>query len=72
MEDISALQNANRVEIFKHIALTEMNDIDLEILDNISCNLYDSFMEFCDKVFQNKDNISNINIKDGEFNIIFK
>ena len=76
MGAISTLSCANRVEIFRHLAVDASGDVDLHILDSIACEHYHAFLEFCDKVFEEKDRISNISCalqdQNLEFNIQYQ
>lgn len=76
MESISELKNADRVEIFKHLAVDELNEVHLNILDSIASKHFHSFVNFCDKVFSEKDIIEDITctLEDDElhFNIKYK
>ena len=76
VESISNLSNADRVEIFKHIAVDELNGVRLDILDSIAAKHFRSFLDFCDKVFSEKDLIENVSctLESDElhFNIIYK
>lgn len=60
MGAISALTCANRVEIFRHLAVDVGGDVDLNLLDSIACDHYHRFLEFCDQVFAEKDRIEEI------------
>lgn len=61
MENISSLKSADRVEIFKHLSSNDSdNGVDLKILDSIACNNFHEFLDFCDKVFEEKDQIADI------------
>ena len=77
MGDISSLQSADRVEIFKHLAVEEPDEVNLDILDSISCDSFHMFIDFCDKVFAEKDKIEDISATINEdnqlqFNIQYK
>ena len=67
MEKISDLTVADRVEIFRHLAVDDLDRVQLSILDSISSKHLDSFTDFCNKVFQEKELIDNISctLKDG-------
>ena len=60
MSDISDLKSADRVEIFKHLAVNESDGVNVQILESIACDNFHTFLEFCDTVFDNKDRIDNI------------
>ena len=75
--DISSLQSADRVEIFRHLAVDESGNVDGRILKSIVCENFDAFLGFCDKVFEEKDSIDElsctINSNDQlEFGIQYK
>ena len=76
MENISALEYADRVEIFRHLAVDESGEINLELMDDIAFTHFHSFLEFCDRVFNEKDAILSISVSGkGEslqFNIEYK
>ena len=76
MERISGLVNADRVEIFKHLAVDELDGVRLDILDSIASEHFNSFLDFCDKVFSEKDLIEDVSCTlDGNelhFNINYK
>ena len=77
LEDISSLQSADRVEIFRHLADDGTNGIDTRILDSIACDNFHSFIDFCDRVFAEKEQIEDISATINEddqleFNIIYK
>ena len=59
--EISTIKYANRVEIFKHLAVDELDGtVNLKILNSIACDNYHAFLEFCDQVYQDKDRIKEI------------
>jgi len=60
MENISELKNADRVEIFKHLAVDELSGVQLNILESIACKHFHQFLDFCDKVFNEKDSIQDV------------
>ena len=60
MESISGLVNADRVEIFKHLAVDELDGVQLDILDSIASKHFHSFLDFCDKVFSERDTIEDV------------
>ena len=60
MTSISELETADRIEIFKHIAVDELNEVRLDILDLIASKHFQTFTDFCDKVFSEKDKIKNV------------
>jgi hypothetical protein len=72
MENISELSNANRVEIFKHIAVDELNGVQLNILDSIASKHFHTFLDFCDKVFNEKELIEDVSctLEGDELNFI--
>lgn len=76
MASISSLKTADRVEIFRHIAVSELDGVSEEILSHISAEKFHAFHEFCEQVFQEKDKIEDVScsIEDGElkFNIDYK
>ena len=77
MEDISSLRSADRVEIFRHLADDGNDGIDANILNSIACDNFHSFIDFCDKVFAEKDRIKDISATINEndqleFNISYK
>ena len=76
MSDISSLSNANRVEIFKHLAVDDLDRVRLEVLDSIAVSQFHEFIEFCDKVYSEKDKIESISctLEDDQlqFNIEYK
>ena len=76
MESISGLVNADRVEIFKHLAVDSSEGIQLDILDSIASKHFHPFLNFCDKVFNEKNEIEDIScsLKGDElqFNITYK
>ena len=77
MEKLSSLQSADRVEIFKHLACDDSGDINMEVFDSIACDNLHAFLDFCDKVFAEKDKIEEISCSpDSEsgirFNITYK
>lgn len=76
MENISGLANADRVEIFKQIAVDELDCVKLDILDSIASKHFHSFLDFCDKVFSEKENIVDISCTlsndELQFNINYK
>jgi hypothetical protein len=76
MESISRLKNADRVEIFKHLAVDELDEVRLNILDSIASKHLQAFVGFCDKVFSEKDIIEDVSCTlegdDLQFNIIYK
>ena len=76
MESISELVVADRVEIFRHLAVDELAGVRLNILDSIASKHYQSFLDFCDKVFAEKESIDNISCTlEGDelhFNINYK
>ena len=77
LEDISSLQSADRVEIFRHLADNGEEGINVNILNSIACDNFHSFIDFCDKVFAEKDRIEDISATINEndqleFNISYK
>ena len=76
MKDISRLVNADRVEIFKHLAVDELDGVQLEILNSIASKHFHTFLDFCDKVYSERDNIENISCTlEGDdllFNIAYR
>ena len=76
MESISGLKNADRVEIFRHLAVDELDEVRLDILDSIASKHFQSFLDFCDKVFSEKESIEEVSctLQDDnlQFNIIYK
>ena len=60
MKDLSALQCADRVEIFRQLAANDRNEVDIEIIDSVAGERYQAFLDFCDKVYKEKDKISSI------------
>lgn len=60
MENLSGLVVADRVEIFKHLAVDELDGVRLDILDSIAAKHLQSFLDFCDKVFSEKDSIESV------------
>lgn len=63
LQDLSALQCADRVEIFRHLAVNDKNKVDIEIVDSIAGERYQAFLDFCDKVYCEKDKIKSIYCK---------
>ena len=57
---ISSLSCANKVEIFKHLAVDELNMVNVDILNAVATDYFHPFLEFCDKVYQEKDKIQDI------------
>lgn len=76
LADISSLETADRVEIFKHLAVSELDGVNEEILSHISAEKFHAFHEFCEQVFQEKDKIEDVScsVENGElvFNIDYK
>ena len=76
MESISELNNADRVEIFKHLAVDELSGVQMDILDSIAAKHFRAFLDFCDKVFSEKDLIETISCTlegdELQFNIDYK
>lgn len=76
MEAISSLTCANRVEIFRHLAVDQSQCVDLKILDSIACENYHAFSDFCEQVFAEKDRIQDISCsfedKELKFNIMYQ
>ena len=60
MQSISELVHADRVEIFRHLAVDELDGVRLNILDSIASKHFHSFLDFCDKVFDEKDSIQDV------------
>lgn len=60
MIEISELETADRIEIFKHIALDESEEIRDDILDAIASNHYHTFLNFCNSVFAEKTRIKSV------------
>jgi hypothetical protein len=75
-ENISDLTIADRVEIFRHLAVNDLNIIDKTLLGYVSDKHLHRFLQFCDEVYEKKNLISSISyeIKDDEvfFNINYK
>ena len=76
MESISELVAADRIEIFKHLAVDELDGVQLNILDSIASKHFHTFLDFCDKVFSEKELIDNVSctLENDElhFNINYK
>ena len=76
MENISGLVNADRVEIFKHLAVDELAGVRLDILDSIASRHFHRFLDFCDQVFNERDKIEDVSCTlEGDelhFNITYK
>lgn len=78
MTEISSLRSADRVEIFRHLAVDQPNDgVNVEILDSIACDNFHTFLDFCDKVFAEKDRIEEVSASLNDenqltFNIQYK
>lgn len=76
MDLLSNLQVADRINIFRQIAVNELNDIRVDILDSIATSHFNEFNDFCDRVFKERDKIDTIScsIIDGdlEFSINYK
>lgn len=75
--DISSLENADRVEIFRHLAADGSDGVNANILASIACDNFHTFLDFCDKVFAEKDRIEDISAtinKENQltFNISYK
>jgi hypothetical protein len=72
-ENISDLKTADRVEIFRHLAVNDFNCIDEKCLGCVSDKHLHAFLKFCDEVYAIKDTVAGISyeIKDDEifFNI---
>ena len=76
MDDLTALQNADRVEIFRHLAV-ESEEVDENILSSIACDSFHAFLDFCDKVFSERERIEEISCSRSsenqlQFNIKYK
>ena len=76
MENISGLVNADRVEIFKQLAVDELDGVRLDILNSIASKHFHTFLDFCDKVFSERDSIEDVSCTlegdDLQFNITYK
>ena len=76
MESISGLVNADRVEIFKHLAVDELDGVRLDILNSVAAKHFHVFLDFCDKVFRERDTIEDVSCTlEGDelhFNITYK
>lgn len=61
MAEISSLRNADRVEIFRHLAVDQPDGgVNANILNSIACDNFHTFLDFCDKVFAEKDRIEEV------------
>ena len=60
MGSISELVHADRLEIFKHLAVDELDGVHLNILDSIASKHFHSFLDFCDKVFDERELIQDV------------
>ena len=69
---ISDLIVADRIEIFKHLAVDELNEVQISILDSIASNHLQTFIDFCNKVFEEKDLIDNISCTLEDDNLHFE
>lgn len=77
MASISSLQTADRLEIFRHLAVSDLNGVSEEILSHISSGKLHAFHEFCEKVFLERESIEDVSTsidQDGElqFDIQYK
>ena len=66
MADISALTSADRVEIFRHLAVDEPSGVNLKVLESIACDNFQEFLSFCDRVFQEKDTVKDVSCTLGD------
>lgn len=73
MTKVSDLEIADRIEIFRHLAVDDLESVDRNILDLLAEKNLQGYLDFCDKVFSEKNLIQDISceITDGElkFNI---
>lgn len=60
LENISDLQYADRIEIFRQIGIDELNNVCLDIFDSIATSHYGEFLNFCNKVYEEKDRIKSV------------
>ena len=60
LENISDLQYADRIEIFRQIGIDELNNVRLDIFDSIATSHYGEFLNFCNKVYEEKDRIKSV------------
>ena len=60
VSDISNLQCADKIEIFRHIAVSGGNDLNLDVLDSIATSQNHAFLDFCEKVYRERDKINDI------------
>ena len=60
MGKISDLIVADRIEIFRHLAVDDLDEVQINILDSIASKHLHAFTDFCNKVFEEKDIIENI------------
>lgn len=76
MESISGLVSADRVEIFKHLAVDELDGVQLDILNSIATKHFKPFLDFCDRVFDDRNNIEDVSCTlegdELQFNIKYK
>jgi hypothetical protein len=75
--DISSLESADRIEIFRHIAADGSDGVNANMLASIACDNFHTFLDFCDRVFAEKDSIEDVSATLDEdnqltFNIIYK
>lgn len=57
---LSELEVADRIEIFRHLAVDDSDVIDSNILGNIAISQFHAFVNFCDEVFAKKDLIDDV------------
>lgn len=76
MSKLPDLQCADRIAIFRSIAVNDLDEVCAEILDHIADGEFQTFLDFCDQVYQEKDIIKSISceISDGSlhFQIEYK
>ena len=63
------LSGTSRIDIFRDLAVDELtNMINMDILASISAENYQKFIDFCDKVVEEKDSIISVScvLEDGE------
>ena len=63
------LSGTSRTDIFPDIAVDELTQmINMDILASISATNYQKFIDFCDKVVEEKDSIISVScvLEDGE------
>lgn len=65
---------SNRIELFRHLTIDELNNINDELFKELLSDFYSKFIDTCDYINQNKNKIVSVScfIENGEIYFSYK